>query len=42
MHLWKECVLLGTCDLCLQVIELSTINDHLLNECKFKSEIKNC
>ena len=42
MHLWKECVMLGTCDLCQQIIELSTMNFHLMEECKFKGEMKQC
>lgn len=33
IHYWKECPMLTTCWECEQVIEISTLNDHLMEEC---------
>lgn len=34
VHYWKSCPMLKRCSFCKQVVEISSFNDHLLNECK--------
>jgi len=41
-HFWKECPMLTSCPKCEQVIEISDLNEHLLEECAHKSECKQC
>jgi len=33
LHFWKECPMLCQCQFCDQVIEVSTLTEHLLTEC---------
>merc|ERR1712232_570428 len=40
VHYWRECPMLCGCPRCEQIIEVSTLNDHLLNECTKKTIIK--
>jgi len=42
MHYWRECPMLSSCPQCEQVIEVSMMNDHLLNECENKDNHKAC
>ncbi|RHY54506.1 hypothetical protein DYB38_005304 [Aphanomyces astaci] len=40
-HFWAECPMLTQCQMCSQVIEISTLNEHLLVECEQK-ECRRC
>ncbi|CDW88088.1 centrosomal protein of 104 kda [Stylonychia lemnae] len=42
MHYWRECIMLTECTFCSQVIEISTYNQHLLNECDKAKDFKQC
>ncbi|CAD5115537.1 DgyrCDS4504 [Dimorphilus gyrociliatus] len=33
VHYWKSCPMLKRCSFCKQVVEISSFNDHLINEC---------
>ncbi|ETW01476.1 hypothetical protein H310_06987 [Aphanomyces invadans] len=41
-HFWAECPMLTQCKMCSQVIEISTLNEHLLVECEQKHNHKEC
>ncbi|OQR81004.1 hypothetical protein ACHHYP_16869 [Achlya hypogyna] len=41
-HFWAECPMLTQCKMCGQVIEISTLNEHLLVECELKQNHKEC
>ncbi|OQR82026.1 hypothetical protein THRCLA_11199 [Thraustotheca clavata] len=41
-HFWAECPMLNQCKMCGQVIEISTLNEHLLVECELKQNHKEC
>jgi hypothetical protein len=34
LHFWQDCPMLTSCKHCEQVIEITTLNDHLLKECE--------
>jgi centrosomal protein CEP104 len=34
IHYWKECAVLCSCWECEQVIEIESLQDHLLEECQ--------
>ena len=34
MHYWKECPMLTSCKFCGQVVEIMTMNQHLIEECE--------
>lgn len=34
LHYWQDCVMLTNCQQCEQVIEVPTLNDHILDECE--------
>jgi len=36
VHYWRECPMLTECQLCTQVIEISRLHAHLLDECEVK------
>lgn len=42
LHYWQSCPMLTSCQQCEQVIEISTLNDHLLNECEVKDTYEMC
>jgi len=42
LHYWQACVMLMSCAECSQVIEISCLTDHLLNECDFKDKYVEC
>jgi hypothetical protein len=44
IHYWKDCAMLITCPQCGQTIEITCLNQHLLNECEVKdmSECNRC
>lgn len=42
MHLANNCKFLTACEHCDQVIEISGLRDHQLEECEKKSELKQC
>ena len=42
LHYWRECPMLTSCSRCQQIIEVATLNDHLLNECSQKSNHQQC
>lgn len=42
MHFWRDCAMLTPCFGCGQVLEISNLNDHLLNECENAGEFQQC
>jgi len=42
MHYWQSCPMLTSCAQCEQVIEIPTINEHLLEECEVQGTYKQC
>ncbi|XP_061115101.1 centrosomal protein of 104 kDa [Conger conger] len=42
LHYWKHCPMLRRCDLCRQVVEISSLNEHLLEECESKAAFTQC
>ncbi|KAM3146908.1 hypothetical protein pb186bvf_001062 [Paramecium bursaria] len=42
LHLWKDCVMLTVCQSCAQVTEISDLANHMLDECEFKREYRQC
>ncbi|CAI2384678.1 unnamed protein product [Moneuplotes crassus] len=42
LHYWEQCLMLTTCFMCEQVIEIGDFNNHLLNECEKKDEFYQC
>lgn len=42
IHYWKECPMLTTCWECEQVIEISGMNEHLIEECQNSDKYKQC
>jgi len=40
LHYWQECPMLTSCKLCEQVIEIATLNEHLLSECEVAGQHK--
>ena len=42
IHQYKDCPMLMQCDNCKQIIEISNLNNHLLNECDFKENYIKC
>lgn len=42
IHLWKDCPMLAICQMCEQVVEISCLNSHLLDECDFKKSFRKC
>jgi len=42
IHLWKECPMLTTCNLCAQVVEIASLNSHFLEECDQKKSQRKC
>ncbi|CAI5731822.1 unnamed protein product [Hyaloperonospora brassicae] len=41
-HFWKSCKMLTPCKMCGQVIEISTLTDHLLVECEMRQNHRKC
>ena len=42
LHYWRECPMLTSCSRCQQIIEVATLNDHLLHECAQKANHQQC
>ena len=42
LHYWQDCPFLMACTRCTQVIEISTLPEHLLTECSSKGEYAAC
>ncbi|MCQ2818179.1 MAG: hypothetical protein MJ252_13010 [archaeon] len=42
MHQYKECVMLIQCFKCGNIVEISGLNNHYLNECPQKKQFKQC
>ena len=42
IHYWKSCPMLTPCWECEQVIEISSLNDHLIEECQHRHKYKQC
>ena len=42
IHQYKDCPMLMQCNNCKQIIEISNLNNHLLNECDFKDKYIKC
>ena len=41
-HQFKDCPMLIACFKCKQIVEISGLNEHFLNECDFKNDFKLC
>merc|ERR1712129_35997 len=37
-HFWRECLMLTECEFCEQVIEISTLREHLRDECEHRAQ----
>ncbi|KAM8790479.1 centrosomal protein of 104 kDa isoform 2-T2 [Rhynchonycteris naso] len=42
LHYWKQCLMLTRCDHCRQVVEISSLTEHLLTECDKKDAFGKC
>lgn len=42
LHYWKFCLMLTRCGHCQQVVEISSLTEHLLTECDKKDEFGKC
>ena len=42
LHQYKECPMLIPCFKCKQIVEISSLNQHFLNECSQKKQFKQC
>ncbi|MBZ3873846.1 Centrosomal protein of 104 kDa [Sciurus carolinensis] len=42
LHYWKHCLMLTRCDHCRQVVEISSLTEHLLTECDKKDAFGKC
>jgi len=42
LHYWQECVMLMSCRECSQVIEISCLAEHYLEECEFQEKYTTC
>uniref|UniRef100_A0A9L0JPC8 Centrosomal protein of 104 kDa n=1 Tax=Equus asinus TaxID=9793 RepID=A0A9L0JPC8_EQUAS len=42
LHYWKQCLMLTRCDYCKQVVEISSLTEHLLTECDKKDGFGKC
>ncbi|KAK7884098.1 hypothetical protein WMY93_027221 [Mugilogobius chulae] len=41
-HYWKHCPMLRLCDHCKQVVEISSLTEHLLGECESQASFSQC
>ncbi|KAG7376677.1 hypothetical protein PHYPSEUDO_012923 [Phytophthora pseudosyringae] len=41
-HFWASCKMLTPCKMCGQVIEIATLNEHLLTECEMQQNHREC
>jgi centrosomal protein CEP104 len=42
LHYWQDCPLLMSCSNCQQVVEIATLQEHLLDECEKKGDFAAC
>uniref|UniRef100_A0A8C6MW10 Centrosomal protein of 104 kDa n=1 Tax=Mus spicilegus TaxID=10103 RepID=A0A8C6MW10_MUSSI len=42
LHYWKHCLMLTRCDHCRQVVEISSLTEHLLTECDKRDGFGKC
>ena len=42
MHYWQDCPLLMSCSRCQQVVEIATLQEHLLDECERRADFAAC
>jgi centrosomal protein CEP104 len=42
IHWWKDCPMLVACALCSQVVDIITLNPHLLRECEMHDLMREC
>nr|XP_020731793.1 centrosomal protein of 104 kDa isoform X4 [Odocoileus virginianus texanus] len=42
LHYWKHCLMLTRCEHCRQVVEISSLTEHLLTECDRKDSFGRC
>lgn len=42
VHYWKSCPMLNRCESCAQVVEISTVREHLVSECEKKNDYMRC
>ncbi|XP_053516221.1 centrosomal protein of 104 kDa isoform X2 [Artibeus jamaicensis] len=42
LHYWKRCLMLTRCEHCRQVVEISSLTEHLLTECDSKDGFGRC
>ncbi|KAI8615325.1 hypothetical protein BC830DRAFT_1123218 [Chytriomyces sp. MP71] len=42
IHYWRDCPMLCACPLCMLIVEIPTLKDHMLKECANKKMVKQC
>lgn len=42
LHYWQDCPMLTVCQSCGQVVELASLNEHLVHECELKDDFAQC
>ena len=42
LHYWQACPMLTTCPRCQQIVEIATLQGHLLDECEHKAGVDPC
>lgn len=42
IHYWRWCPMLTRCTECSQIIEVATLNDHLISECEKRENFNQC
>lgn len=42
LHYWQDCPMLMSCPRCQQVIEIATLQEHMLDECEHKGDYEPC
>lgn len=41
-HYWNDCPVLTSCPLCQIILEISTLNDHIMSDCEERHRVKRC
>ena len=42
LHYWQACPMLTACPRCQQIVEIATLQEHLLDECEHKASVDPC
>eukprot|EP00976_Prorocentrum_cordatum_P101652 1192724-Prorocentrum_minimum.AAC.1 len=42
LHFYHDCPMLGSCVECGQIIEIASVNEHLLHECEHQEQYEEC